>query len=60
MSYDALSALRNSGTPVDVLTDEQRAVFAGLSEDEVSVLTRVQSKLNAIAPETEAQDIKFI
>lgn len=60
MSFDALSTLRASGTPIDVLSEDQRAVFAGLSKDEVDVLTRVQSKLNAVSPETEGQDIKFI
>ena len=49
MTFDALSALRQGGNPVDLLTAEQRDVLAQLTEDEVTVLNSVQRRLNAVA-----------
>ncbi|BCB82899.1 aroma-sacti cluster domain-containing protein [Phytohabitans suffuscus] len=47
MSFDALSALREMGHPIDFLTDRQRAVFASLSEHEVAVLNSLKRRLDA-------------
>ncbi len=59
MSFDALTALRNAGTPVDVLSDAQRAVFAGLTEAEVAVLNGLKTRLNEAGSEVEAHDVKI-
>jgi hypothetical protein len=47
MSFDALSALRTAGHPVDLLSERQRAVFAQLTEDEVAVLNSVKARVDA-------------
>ena len=47
MAFDALTALRDAGNPVDLLTDQERAVIARLSETEVSVLISVKERLDA-------------
>lgn len=47
MSFDALALLRQAGSPVDLLTSDQRATLAGLTEAEVDVLVSVQQRLNA-------------
>jgi hypothetical protein len=47
MAFDALAALREAGNPVDLLSEEQRAVFAQLSEAEVAVLNSVKERLDA-------------
>ncbi|MFE9424102.1 aroma-sacti cluster domain-containing protein [Kitasatospora sp. NPDC006697] len=49
MTFDALAALRQAGNPVDLLTDEQRGVLAGLTEDEVAVLNSVKQRLDAVS-----------
>ncbi|WP_329134476.1 hypothetical protein OG552_19060 [Streptomyces sp. NBC_01476] len=55
MSYEPLEALRSAGTPVDLLSDSEREVFAALSPDEVSVLGSIQTRLNAVAAAVEGQ-----
>lgn len=49
MTFDALSALREAGSPVDLLSDEQRTVLGQLSEAEVTVLISVQERLKAVS-----------
>lgn len=49
MTFDALSALREAGSPVDLLSDEQRTVLGQLSEAEVQVLVSVQERLSAVS-----------
>jgi hypothetical protein len=51
----ALDALRNAGTPVDLLSDTERAVFSALSPDEVAVLTAIQGRLNDAAAAVQGQ-----
>jgi hypothetical protein len=46
MPFDALTALREAGSPVDLLTDAQRAVLATLTEEEVAVLNSVKRRLD--------------
>jgi DNA-binding CsgD family transcriptional regulator len=48
MTFDALTALRQGGNPVDLLTTEQRDVLAQLTEDEVAVLNSVKMRLDAV------------
>ena len=48
MTFDALTALRQGGNPVDLLTAEQRDVLAQLTEDEVAVLNSVKRRLDAV------------
>jgi hypothetical protein len=49
VTFDALSALREAGSPVDLLSDEQRTVLGQLSEAEVQVLVSVQERLSAVS-----------
>jgi hypothetical protein len=48
MTFDALSALREAGNPVDLLSASQQAVFAALTEDEVAVLNSIKERLDAV------------
>ncbi len=58
MTFDALTALRNSGSPVDLLTPGQRNVLAQLTEEEVAVLNSVRERLDAVSDaEVEGQSI---
>ncbi|HET7017164.1 MAG TPA: aroma-sacti cluster domain-containing protein [Streptosporangiaceae bacterium] len=60
MPFDALAALRAAGNPVDLLSNEQREVFASLTEEEVAVLNSVRRRLDALEdPEVSGHDIKF-
>lgn len=54
MAFDALSALRDAGNPVDLLTPGQQAVLASLTESEVAVLNSVKERLDA-APDAEVE-----
>jgi hypothetical protein len=49
MAFDALSALRDAGNPVDLLTPGQLDVLASLTEEEVAVLNSVKERLDAVA-----------
>ena len=49
MAFDALAELRKAGNPVDLLTTQQRAVLAQLSEAEVAVLNSVKQRLDAVS-----------
>lgn len=49
MTFDALTALRQAGNPVDVLSAEQQAVLAGLTEEEVVILNSVKERLDAVS-----------
>jgi hypothetical protein len=58
MSFDSLAALRAAGNPVDLLSQEQRDVFASLTEDEVAVLNSIKRRLDLIEePEVEGHDL---
>lgn len=61
MAFDALSALRAAGNPVDLLTEEQRAVLGQLTEEEVSVLNSIKERLDAASDnEVEGHDLKIV
>jgi hypothetical protein len=61
MAFDALSALRAAGNPVDLLSEEQRAVLGQLSEDEVAVLNSIKERLDAVSDdEVEGHDLKIV
>jgi hypothetical protein len=49
MTFDALAALRSAGNPVDLLTAEQQAVLAQLTEEEVVVLNSVKERMDAVS-----------
>lgn len=49
MTFDALTALRQAGNPVDMLTLAQQEVLAQLTEDEVAVLNSVKERLDAVS-----------
>ncbi|MBT2467018.1 hypothetical protein J7E97_03810 [Streptomyces sp. ISL-66] len=55
MSYEPLETLRRAGTPVDLLSESEREVFAALSPDEVSVLGSIQARLSAVSAAVEGQ-----
>jgi len=61
MAFDALAALRAAGNPVDLLTREQKEVFASLTEAEVDVLNRIKKRLDSLdEPDVSAHDVKMI
>ena len=60
MSFDAITALREAGQPVDLLTHDQRQVLSALTEHEVEVLVSVQQRLRAAQPEVEGQELKLL
>lgn len=55
MNFDALSALRRSGHPVDLLSPAQQAVLAELTEDQVQFLDSVKERLDHAAPAAEVE-----
>ncbi len=57
MSFDALQALRDAGTPVDQLSSEQQSVISTFAESEVATLISVQSRLAEVAGEVEGQTV---
>jgi hypothetical protein len=61
MAFDALSVLRAAGNPVDLLTEEQRAVLGQLTEQEVTVLNSIKERLDAASDnEVEGHDLKIV
>jgi hypothetical protein len=61
VAFDALSALRAAGNPVDLLTEEQRAVLGQLTEDEAAVLISIKERLDAASDnEVEGHDLKIV
>ncbi|GAA5049056.1 hypothetical protein HNP84_004360 [Thermocatellispora tengchongensis] len=58
--FDALAILRDAGHPVDMLTERQRQVFAGLTRPEVELLNSIKSRLDAAADEVEGHDLKLV
>lgn len=53
MSNDPLASLRAAG--LDRLPEAQRAVFEDLSPEEMRVVSAIQERLNATAPDVEGQ-----
>jgi hypothetical protein len=51
---DQLTALAAAGFPIDSVTQEQRAVFSSLSEDEVTLLIDLRARFDAVEPEVLA------
>jgi hypothetical protein len=49
-----LSALAAAGFPVDTFTDEQCAVFAELTGDELELIIDIKGRLDAVEPEVQA------
>jgi hypothetical protein len=61
MSFDSLAALRAAGNPVDLLSDEQQAVFAALTEDEVAVLNSIKRRLDSVEEaDVMGHDVKML
>ncbi|HEX4087575.1 MAG TPA: aroma-sacti cluster domain-containing protein [Trebonia sp.] len=60
MAFDALTALRTAGNPVDLLTEEQQAVLGRLTEEEVTLLNSIKERLDAASDnEVEGHDLKI-
>lgn len=53
--FNAIESLSQAGISVDDASAEERAVYASLSEDEVSVLTGLKTRL-AAASDVEAHE----
>lgn len=51
MHFDAITALREAGNPVDSLSDAEMEVFASLTEQEVEVLNSIKRRLDALEEE---------
>jgi hypothetical protein len=61
MAFDSLAALRAAGNPVDLLSQEQREVFASLTEEEVAVLNRIKRRLDSLEePDVSGHDVKLL
>jgi hypothetical protein len=61
MSFDPLAALREAGSPIDQLSEAQRAVLSSLGEHEVAVLVSVQQRLReAQDGDLEGHDMKML
>jgi hypothetical protein len=61
MAFDSLAALRAAGNPVDMLSEEQREVFASLTEDEVRVLNSIKLRLDSIEEaDVSGHDVKLL
>ena len=57
MAFDAISALRDAGTPVDQLTDAQRGALSTLTPTEVGVITDVQNRIADAADDVEGHSV---
>jgi hypothetical protein len=58
MSFDALSALREGGNPIDSLSEAQRDVLSHLTQEEVAVWNSIKARLDAAGGgEVEGQDV---
>jgi hypothetical protein len=57
MPFDALRELADAGLDLEVISDEQRAIVSGLSQEEVAMLISIQKQLLESDPEVEAHII---
>lgn len=58
MTFDALTALRAAGHPVDLVPEAQRAVLAALGETEVAILNSIKQRLETgPGAEVEGQNV---
>jgi hypothetical protein len=60
MAFDALSALKDAGNPIDMLSEAQRKVLAGLSTEEVATWNSIKGRLDAVGGEVEGQHVFII
>jgi hypothetical protein len=54
---DVLSALLAAGFPVGAFTEQERAVFAALSPEEVALLVDIKGRLDAMEPDVQAHSV---
>lgn len=54
--FDAIEALSQAGVPVQDVSEDERAVYASLSEEEVAVLTGLKARLAAASGDVEAHE----
>lgn len=52
-----LDALAAAGFPIDTCTDEQRAVFAELSGQELDLILDIKRRLDEVEPEVQAHSV---
>jgi len=55
--HDPLTALIAAGFPLEGISDDQRAVFATLSPEEVTLLIDLRARLDAVEPEVQAHNV---
>jgi len=55
--HDPLTALITAGFPLEGISEDQRAVFATLSPEEVTLLIDLRTRLDAMAPKVQAYDV---
>jgi hypothetical protein len=61
MAFDSLAALRAAGNPIDMLSEEQREVFASLTEEEVTVLNSIKRRLDSLEEaDVSGHDVKLL
>lgn len=51
---EQLAALEAAGFPIDSISQEQRAVFSTLTDEEVRLLIDLRTRLDAVEPEVLA------
>ncbi|OIJ64332.1 aroma-sacti cluster domain-containing protein [Streptomyces mangrovisoli] len=56
-SQPVLQALERAGFPVAAFTEEQRAVFAALTPQELELILDLKSRLDAVQPEVQAHTV---
>ena len=54
--FDPIVTLQEAGITFNELGDDERAVFASLSESEVAVLTGLKTRLSAASGDVEAHE----
>ncbi|HEV2344266.1 MAG TPA: aroma-sacti cluster domain-containing protein [Actinocrinis sp.] len=55
--FDAIEALAQAGIPVQDVSEDERAVYASLSEEEVAVLSGLKARLTAANGDVEAHEL---
>lgn len=61
MPFDALSALRDAGSPIDAFTEDQRRVLMELTPREVAIWISIKERLEAAGGgDVAGQDLNML